>query len=160
MQGFSKIFDKIINKHKYLVASDLTPEQKMRLYDLFAKYGATQGFTYDRFFQHGFSQWEIDGIDVIKKGFLGEHEDEIIDAVESELITGRLVNMTTMYNQSGAFFAMVSLVRGLRTDLYAKMADLGMKSNTTTLARFTEDNWLPWERKGVKAILQEFEGLM
>ena len=167
MQDFSKILIKIIDKKKTLVSADMTVEQKKRLYEHMARYGATQGFTYDRFFKEGFRQWEIEGVDAVKRDFLNAHDEEIRAAItnsaegaeanttEAEGITGNLYSMVTMYNKPGAFWAMISMVRMLRTHFKEIMSERGM-GDGTVLIRFKADNWKAWERKGIKAVLQEF----
>ena len=37
-----------------------------------------------------------------------------------------------------------------------RMSELGMSSQMTVRTRFKEDDWKPWELKGVKAIIEEY----
>ena len=53
-----------------LRTDDLTAEDKNALYAALEKKGFTLSTFYLRFFQKGFSEWEIEGIDECKRQFL------------------------------------------------------------------------------------------
>ena len=61
------IIDKLTEPRTHLESVDLTPNQKVHLWAVMARYGAKQGFSYKRFFDKGFRQWELQGIDNIKR---------------------------------------------------------------------------------------------
>lgn len=53
-------------REKRLQSSDVSVIDKEKLYSLMEKYGASRGFTYDRFFKEGFRLWELVGVDFVK----------------------------------------------------------------------------------------------
>ena len=135
-ENFKKIFvDKGV-----LNPDDLSAAQKQSLYDLMESYGASRSFTYDRFFKEGFEQWELTGVNAIKKEFANV-QNLPFDPTD---VT------------PGAFYKMLGEQRGLKATLREVMKAAGMKSEVTIIARFTTDNWKPFELMGVRTIIEEF----
>lgn len=63
-----------------LAPTDLTAEEKKRLYALFTDKGASDAFAYTRFFRDGFAEWELRGIWQCKIDYLNLlHCEENID---------------------------------------------------------------------------------
>ena len=65
-----EIIEKITKSHTPLQTDDMTVEGKKSLYAALEKKGFTLATFYLRFFQKGFSEWEIEGIDECKRQFL------------------------------------------------------------------------------------------
>lgn len=65
-----EIVEKITRPYTPLQTDDMSVEDKKSLYVTLAKKGFTLATFYLRFFQKGFSEWEIDGINECKRQFL------------------------------------------------------------------------------------------
>lgn len=141
-----KILKILSQSKKNLCSQDLTPVQKQRLFELMVSYGTTQGFAYDRIFKEGFDDWELIGIDNIKRDFLKEHDAELGDYE-------RILALAA--DEKGKFYSILEQTKGLKTKLKDKMFGMGM-SLVTCQTRFAVDNWKPWERVGFLHILNQF----
>lgn len=148
------IIEKITKPKSHLECSDLTPSQKKLLYEVVASYGAVPGFSYNRFFKEGFREWELLGIERVKRDFLKTHYDEIYSPAEvdadilpspDELVTGK-----------GIFYRALGMKQGMKTAFADYMNELGMGRNAV-LQKFTADDWAEWERIGMTTVMQEFE---
>lgn len=140
-----------------LSAADLTPEDKKRLYALFEGYGMPKSTCYARFFDKGFSKWEIMGVSHIRDAFLVREKtdtDNIPEGEEGSRGYGAVLELSSQYNDSKFYELVTSLKMG--KSLCDRMAELGMTSQMTVRTRFKADDWKPWELKGVKAIIDEF----
>ena len=65
-----EIVEKITKPYASLQIDDMTVDDKRALYVALAKKGFKLSTFYLRFFQNGFSGWEIEGIDECKRQFL------------------------------------------------------------------------------------------
>ena len=140
-----EIFDKISTPKGRLDAKDLTPEQKKQLYSIMMKYGATEALAYNRFFDKGFDEWELRGINQCKDDFICEYLNHEQDAT-----------LRNTLNEIGqGFYSALPLMSGLRAKLLNLMAPLGMVHRATVAKRFDEDDWKPWERIGIRKIIEE-----
>jgi hypothetical protein len=88
-----------------------------------------------RFFRDGFAQWELTGIDTIKEKYLK-------DLPDADTITNDFWTYLGELRRRQAF-----------SDY---MRDNGMRSAMTVAKRFAADDWKPFERIGILAILQQF----
>ena len=140
------IIDKLTEPRTHLESVDLTPNQKVHLWDVMARYGAKQGFSYKRFFDKGFRQWELQGIDNIKRTFLSTSYPQQLTDTE----------VTQIVSEPGAFYALLGKQRGLKRLFHLYICSLGM-GLTASVGRFRTDDFRPWERVGVRHIMQEFE---
>ena len=131
----NNIFQKLNTARGHLVAADLSVQEKGRLFGLMAQNGATHAFAYIRFFRDGFSEWELEGIDKILSEFCKEHD--IVIPEDSSL------------------YEAMPHGDGIRVALYRMMDQKGMSPNTTR-KRFLAKDFKPWERKGIRAIVDEF----
>lgn len=149
-----QIFEKILSGG-VLLPNDLTADEKKVLNAVMAKYGMPQSTSYVRFFDKGFSQWEILGVSTLCKEFLltsvctsdGETEEE------GSRGYGLVISMSSDYDDS-QFYDIVTRMK-MGKMLCQFMADRGMASQTTVRNRFKDNDWKPWELKGVKAIIDE-----
>lgn len=135
------IFSKLENPGGHLETKDLTADEKRALYALMGKYGLPESTTYNRFFDKGFDPWEMAGIDRCKSDFLGTLDDNI----------RRVLNAT-----GEGFYKAMPEGSGYRVRLVSHMAERGMAHRATVEKRFDADDWKEWERRGVRAVIDEF----
>ena len=156
-----EIVEKITKSYTPLQTDDMSVEDKKSLYVTLAKKGFTLATFYLRFFQKGFSEWEIEGIDECKRQFLllPEVAKALLDCEESDhSLPGDKGYFYTlaMSEKPGEFYACLKNANmGLCNRFIEFMGERGMSSGTG-IKRFTNDCWKPWEREGVKAILESF----
>lgn len=147
------IADKLSQPRTHLNCDDLTPNQKVFLWEVMARHGAKQGFSYDRFFEKGFSRWELMGITAIKHDFIRTHVKELFPEHEPEDIEKVIAGIDAV---NGEFYRLLGRSYGLKKIFHAYISELGM-SITTSLKRFSMDDWEDFERVGIYAIMEEFE---
>ena len=156
-----EIVEKITKSYTPLQTDDMSVEDKKSLYVTLAKKGFTLATFYLRFFQKGFSEWEIEGIDECKRQFLllPEVAKALLDCEESDQpLPGDKGYFYTlaMSEKPGEFYACLKNANmGLCNRFIEFMGERGMSSGTV-IKRFTNDCWKPWEREGVKALLESF----
>ena len=164
-----------------LSSSDLSADEKKALYAKMATMGATDSFTYNRFFKEGFSEWELDGIIAIKADYLKFLHDEEKIYLEVRCVGERPVEGDSPVpihryfyrippkageNQnfeersfdlaaSGDFWRFLGDI-AYRKHFGGWMASRGMKAYITVARRFTTDDWKEWERVGIRQVIQEF----
>lgn len=150
------VWEKILNGGT-LSVTDITPEEKKRLYALFEEYGMPKSTCYNRLFNKGFCKWEIIGVSHIQDIFLVMEKsdtDNLQEREEGSRGYGAVLSLSSGYNDRKFYELVTSLKMGKR--LCERMAELGMSSQMTVRTRFKADDWKPWELKGVKAIIDEF----
>ena len=135
---------KMDKPHARLDVKDLTADEKKDLYALMTYYGATEALAYNRFFDKGFDEWELRGINQCKADFC----DSLPDSEET-LRQG-------LYDTDEGFYSALPLMSGLRMKLVEQMESLGMISRITVARRFDDDDWKDWERVGVRHIMEQF----
>lgn len=156
-----EIVEKITKSYTPLQTDDMSVEDKKSLYVTLAKKGFTLATFYLRFFQKGFSEWEIEGIDECKRQFLllPEVAKALLDCEESDqTLPGDKGYFYTlaMSEKPGEFYACLKNANmGLCNRFIEFMGERGMSSGTV-IKRFSNDCWKPWEREGVKALLESF----
>ena len=140
--------------------SDLSPETKTKLLDYLKPMGFTQSTFYLRFFDKGFDQWEIHGIEQVRRTFAANHKKELLTnkadgtVSESEEKGYAAVLMLNMDDNDGSFYT--ALRHASLIGVFQEyMKELGMGRNTV-LTRFTAENWKLWELRGLKNILKDF----
>lgn len=141
-----------------LSAIDLTPEEKKRLYALFEMYDMPKSTCYNRFFDKGFCEWEIVGVSHIRNVFLERERvntDDMPEGEDGSRGYGAVLALSPEYDSSKFYELVTNLKMGKRLCDY--MAELGMSSQMTVRTRFKANDWKPWELKGVKAIIDEFD---
>lgn len=121
-----------------LATADLTADEKRALYSLFARYELTEATAYNRLFVKGFDEWELRGIDDIKREFCDRYA------------------LNNLRNTGEGFYSALTANAGLKTALVNQMTILGMEHRITVARRFDADDWHPWERIGIRAIVNEF----
>lgn len=121
--------------------SEISVSEKKILQDKLAEMGFSQPTFYLRFFQKGFSEWELSGVKNLKIRFLGLINEQNIEA-------GNI-------NTDDTFYESLGQTKGLRNMFIAFMQERGM-SAATVIKRFTLESWRPWELEGIRAVLEPF----
>ena len=158
-----EIVKKITKLCTPLHTDDLSAEDKKALYAVLEKKGFTLATFYLRFFQKGFSEWEIEGIDECKHQFLllpdvAQKLLDYVDADNPERVEGDKGYLYTLAqsDEPGVFYSCLKRVNaGMCNKFIAYMSERGM-SAATVIKRFTIDKWKPWEREGIRHILHSY----
>ena len=141
----------------------LSAEDKKALYAVLEKKGFTLATFYLRFFHKGFSEWEIEGIDECKHQFLllpdvSQKLLDYVDADNPDKVEGDKGYLYTLAqsDEPGVFYSCLKRVNaGMCNKFIAYMSERGM-SAATVIKRFTIDKWKPWEREGIRHILNSY----
>ena len=136
------IFSKLESPGGHLEAKDLTADEKRALYALMGKYGLPESTTYNRFFDKGFDPWELMGVNQCKADFVASINDDAL--------------RTVLCNTDGGFYRSLPEGSGYRVRLVSHMSERGMVHRATVEKRFDADDWKEWERRGVRAVIDEF----
>ena len=158
-----EIVKKITKLCTPLHTDDLSAEDKKALYAVLEKKGFTLATFYLRFFQKGFSEWEIEGIGECKHQFLllpdvAQKLLDYVDADNPEKVEGDKGYLYTLAqsDEPGVFYSCLKRVNaGMCNKFIAYMSERGM-SAATVIKRFTIDKWKPWEREGIRHILNSY----
>ena len=158
-----EIVKKITKLCTPLHTDDLSAEDKKALYAVLEKKGFTLATFYLRFFQKGFSEWEIEGIDECKHQFLllpdvAQKLLDYVDADNPDKVEGDKGYLYTLAqsDEPGVFYSCLKRVNaGMCNKFIAYMSERGM-SAATVIKRFTIDKWKPWEREGIRHILHSY----
>ena len=158
-----EIVKKITKSHTPLQTDDMTVEDKKSLYAALEKKGFTLATFYLRFFQKGFSEWEIEGIDECKRQFLSlpnvaQQLLDYVDEDDPQAIEGDkgYLYILSQSDEPGVFYSCLKRVNaGMCNKFIAYMNERGM-SAATVIKRFTTDNWKPWETEGIRHILNSY----
>lgn len=158
-----EIVEKITRPYTPLQTDDMSVEDKKSLYVTLAKKGFTLATFYLRFFQKGFSEWEIDGINECKRQFLllpdvSQLLLEYVDENDLQMVKGDKGYLYTLAQskEPGIFYSCLKRVNaGMCNKFIAYMNERGM-SVATVIKRFTTENWRPWEQEGIRALLTSY----
>ncbi len=158
-----EIVEKIANSYTPLQVDDLSVEDKKALYVVLAKKGFTLATFYLRFFQKGFSKWEIEGINECKRQFLllSDVSQLLLDYVgedDPQMVNGDKGYLYTLAqsDEPGLFYSCLKRANaGMCNKFIAYMNERGM-SAATVIKRFTVENWKPWEQEGIRSILASY----
>ena len=158
-----EIVEKITKSYTPLQTDDMSVEDKKSLYMTLAKKGFTLATFYLRFFQKGFSEWEIEGIDECKRQFLllpdvSQPLLEYVDEHDSQKVEGDkgYLYVLAQSNEPGIFYSCLKRVNaGMCNKFIAYMNERGM-SAATVIKRFTSENWKPWEQEGIRNLLTSY----
>jgi hypothetical protein len=146
MTKLSDKFDRLFSgKVQHFSSDEIKPKTKTKIFYALRPYGLTKSTFYLRLFDKGFSPWEIYGIRHIKNTFIDAHRTELRRANGGSI---------QFRDNNGDFFRLLRNAE-LITVFKDYMLELGMSPNTTT-ARFSIDNWKPWEKRGLKDIITRF----
>ena len=156
-----EIIEKVTQNNTPLEVNDISADEKKNLAEFLSAKGFTISTFYLRFFQKGFDAWEILGIKNCKKQFLAIPEvanllSEYVetDALDNEIGKKGYLTEAAKSEEPGVFYTCLKKASsGLCMKFFAFMEERGM-SRTTIIKRFTADNWKPWEKEGIRALLQ------
>lgn len=168
-----KNLKRILQPGNVLAATDISPDDKKQLYKVMQKMGATDSFSYTRYFRDGFDSWEIDGVVALKTAFL-----EWLQTKEKIFLEVRNVGRSRWRHfyrippapaegqdftehdfdimQPGDFWRFLGDI-GYRKRFGEFMAERGMKSYHTVIKRFSSDDWREWERIGIRSVVEGFD---
>ncbi len=143
--------------------NDLPVEEKKYISSVLEQKGFTSSTFYLRFFQKGFSQWEIDGVNECKNQFLHRPDvaDKLLNYVDPDDSEGEAGDKGYFYTLAqsdapGVFYDCLRKANaGLCIQFIAFMGERGM-SPGTVIKRFGSDEWKEWERVGIAASLEPF----
>jgi hypothetical protein len=159
-----ELVEKILHPKAFFDTGDLSPDEKKRILTVLEKVGFTMPTFYLRFFQKGFSEWEILGVDKCKKQFLelpdvAQSLSEYVDEENSTSVPGDKGYFYVLAHSDtpGVFyFCLKKVNKGLCNKFMDFMNERGM-CPATTIKRFsTDDSWKPWEKAGMADILKQF----
>ena len=158
-----EIVEKITKSYTPLQTDDMSVEDKKSLYVTLAKKGFTLATFYLRFFQKGFSEWEIEGIDECKRQFLllpnvAQQLLDYVDEDDPQSLEGDkgYLYILAQSDEPGVFYSCLKRVNaGMCNKFIAYMNERGM-SAATVIKRFTTDNWKPWEKEGIRNLLNSY----
>ena len=158
-----EIVEKITKSYTPLQSDDMSVEDKKSLYMTLAKKGFTLATFYLRFFQKGFSEWEIEGIDECKRQFLllpnvAQQLLDYVDEDDPQRVEGDkgYLYILAQSDEPGVFYSCLKRVNaGMCNKFIAYMNERGM-SAATVIKRFTTDNWKPWEKEGIRNLLNSY----
>ena len=155
-----------------LSPTDLTADEKKRLYQWMQGLGASESFTYTRCFRDGFAQWELMGVWQAKVEYLRLlHTEEkvpievrCVETVKTE--DGETYRYRHFYEVDGEersfditakgdFWRFLGDVRR-RYHFGEYMARLCMRSKTTVTKRSSVDDWRDYELSGIRSSIQMF----
>lgn len=156
----NEIIEKITLPRTHLDIAEISIEEKKNLLAFFSKKGFSTSTFYLRFFQKGFSEWEILGIKECKNQFLElSHVAKVLlDFVDTGDIHGDKGYYYTLAHSDapGVFYSCLKRANGgLCNKFIAFMGELGMSSGTV-IKRFANDDWKPWEINGIRTILTNY----
>ena len=159
-----EILSKLSRPNTALDVTDMTPEEKRLLYAFFEQHGASQGFTYDRFFKEGFTLWELDCINQIKIDYMEHlHTKEKVSITLRAFADGSQKFFYTIGGEERSFdiLAKGDFWRFLGDIQYRKhfgtwMYERGMRSYNTVSRRFSEDDWRDYEKEGILLLFEDF----
>lgn len=145
-----------IKDGRALSANDLSAEEKKILYAVMENYGMPQSSCYRRFFEKGFSRWELDGVSKIENEFLLSvpcNTNFNKEGEEGSRGYGYVLSIMPDYDES-KFYQLVTQLK-IGVSLIDFMAQRGMASQMTVRTRFRNNDWKPWEKAGIARIIDE-----
>lgn len=161
------IFNKIL-EGGHLDVENLTPEEKKRLYAKFLRLGMSESCCYKRFFDKGFSAWEIKGMQFLVETFLvkavpgtddnaATAEAAAADGTDSASRGNAGYGYILMLDKEKQFAEFSKVIRNLR--MVGKFCDFlrpyGMCERTVRY-RLDDCDFQPWQMKGVQRCIEEF----
>ncbi len=159
-----ELVEKILHPNTFFDTGDLSADEKKRILAVLEKVGFTTSTFYLRFFQKGFSEWEILGVEKCKKQFLQLPEvakllSDYVDDEDAASLPGDkgYYYILAQSDKPGEFYACLKKAnKGLCNKFMDYMSERGM-CPATTIKRFsTDDSWKPWEKTGMADILEQF----
>lgn len=133
-----------IYEGKLIDGDDLVKEQREAFFQKMESFEMPRSTTFGRFFKKGFAQWEIEGVDAVKRKFVEAYS----------------LNFPPDYNfleDKRNFYEILLAFEIPLSDFYDYMKQKGMKSSVTIKCRFALESWKAWEKMGIRKILTDYE---
>lgn len=153
-----QIIEKIRTPRTPVDIKDVSAEEKKALLLFLMPNGFSIATFYRRFFQKGFSTWELIGVKECKRQFLASPEvkRKIEDFYYPEQNASKDFPLSLADEDNGHFYAKLKEQgQGLCKKFASFMKERGM-SERTTHTRFTGDKWKDWEGIGILPLLKVF----
>lgn len=153
-----QIIEKIRTPRTPVDIKDVSAEEKKALLLFLMPNGFSIATFYKRFFQKGFSTWELTGVKECKRQFLASPEvkRKIEDFYYPEQNAPKDFPLSLADEDNGRFYAKLrEQGQGLCKKFASFMKERGM-SERTTHTRFTGDKWKDWEGIGILPLLRVF----
>lgn len=153
-----QIIEKIRTPRTPVDIKDVSAEEKKALLLFLMPNGFSIATFYKRFFQKGFSTWELIGVKECKRQFLASPEvkRKIEDFYYPEQNAPKDFPLSLADEDNGRFYAKLKEQgQGLCKKFASFMKERGM-SERTTHTRFTGDKWKDWEGIGILPLLKVF----
>lgn len=153
-----QIIEKIRTPRTPVDIKDVSAEEKKALLLFLMPNGFSIATFYKRFFQKGFSTWELIGVKECKRQFLASPEvkRKIEDFYYPEQNAPKDFPLSLADEDNGRFYAKLKEQgQGLCKKFASFMKERGM-SERTTHTRFTGDKWKDWEGIGILSLLKVF----
>ena len=154
---------KILKEETSLDITSIPIDEKKSLQSFFMDQGFTLSTFYLRFFQKGFSEWEIIGVENCKRQFLALPDVAkcLLDYVETDVLGSTLGDKGYLYTlaqceKPGVFYSCLKKAQGGLCVKFADFMSANGMSSGTTIKRFTEENWKTWENIGIQALLEKY----
>lgn len=159
-----EIIEKLAKPGTPLELKDVSVEKKKRLITFLNDKGFTTATFYLRFFRKGFDLWELEGIQSCREQFLALPDigKLLLEYVEKDALGNELGAKGYLYtlaksDKTGIFYTCLKKI-GRCTRFCEFMEERGMSKNVA-FARFTSDNWKPWEMEGIIPLLNHFNDI-
>lgn len=134
-------FDKVFLPGGTMKPSDFRGTERMQFLSVMEEeYGYNRNALRSRLFYRGFDEWMIKGIDHIKDEFAVTNPD-LADWREEK---------------DKSYFELVKQEYGRLMNFSQFLRERGLLCYRTTMRRFEQDDWKPWERIGMQKILTDY----
>ena len=134
----------------------MTAEERNEFRDVMEQAGAGWQMLYQRMTYRGFDAWELSGIDRCMSDFWQMVHSES-NASESDASDGNTSDGDTATPMPPLDHFWQTLVEQGHNVGFIKYMEVHGMSRNTTIKRFTELNFKPWEMDGVASIIQRID---
>ena len=161
-----EILSKILKGGTALDIKAIPVDEKKAMQTFFMDFGFSISTFYLRFFQKGFSEWEIVGIEKCKNQFLAlpDVAQCLLEYVETDVLGATLGDKGYLYtlaqcDKPNVVYAGLKKSQGGLCVRFVEFMEQKGMSTGTTIKRFTDENWKPWESVGIQSLLNQYLAL-
>lgn len=134
-------FDKVFATGVTLNSKDFLGTERQQFFQVMEdEYGYNKNALRNRLFYYGFEEWMLQGIDNLKDEYAKNHSD---------LAEWR-------DRKDCSYIDLVKQKYGRLSNFLQFLRERGLLCQRTTIRRFVDDDWKPWERLGMKKILTDY----